>query len=138
MAATAEMSAVERAHLSREINRAIDLDAEIKAKTEELRELKARLWDAIGEPGFYRSNRGHVEIVRSNVLSVPETAYDALHEILGDRYPDLVDEVVRLKARSGLRRLLFEPGPTERQISDRLREIVQVREQVSFTFKGAA
>lgn len=126
-----------KASLSRDINKAIDLDARIKELTEQLKETKNRIWDQVGEPGLYRSNKGHVEIKQGTVLTVPTSAQADLENILGDRYPDLVDEVIGLKAKSGLRRLIFEPGPTERDLSEKLKAIVKVREQVTFTLKGA-
>lgn len=131
-------SAAKRAHLSRVINRGIEIKEQIEALNQELSEVKNQIWDMTNATGMFRTNKGHVEIKQGQVLSVPQKAQGELNRILGDRYPDLVEEAISLKAKSGLRRLIFEPGPTEREISEALKAIVTIREQTSFSFKGAA
>lgn len=140
MAAVAveEMKAAERAHLSREINRALELHAQIREREEELKAQKDKLFQMVSQqPGTYRSNKGFVEIRSSSRLGIPSHAEAGLREVLGDRFETLVEESVSLKVKPGLRRLLFEPGPAEKMLSQSLREFVTVSEQVSFTFKGA-
>ena len=130
-----EMNAAGRAHLSREINLALDLDEQIKQLTEQLGEVKKRIWDKVGAPGMYKSNRGFVQIQKRKMLSVPTESRTGLMEALGDDYHRLVEETVSLKARDGLRRLLMEPGPTERDRSADLQPFVKITESHSFTLK---
>ena len=76
--------------------------------------------------------------MQDGVLTVPATNQERLAAILGERYPELVGEDLKLSPKSGFRRLIFEPGPGERNVSDALRDVVTVREQLSFTFKQSA
>lgn len=127
----------DKAALSREINRGIEIKQQIKDLDEELKQINARIYDAVsGAPGLYRSNKGHVELKVSRVLTVPLSNQDALAGILGDRYPDLVEETLKLGAKAGLRRLLFEPGPHETELCHALKDIVSWKEQPSFSYKG--
>jgi len=137
MAVAAEkMNPAERAHLSREINRALEIDEQIKALTDELGAVKARIWEKVWEtPGTYKSNLGFVQIQTRNTISIPSDSRAGLMAALGDDYHRLVEETVSLKPKSGLRRILVEPGPTERELHTEMMPFVSVRESISFTLK---
>ncbi|MBU2051366.1 MAG: hypothetical protein KKH61_20655 [Gammaproteobacteria bacterium] len=130
-----EMNPAERAYLSREINKALELDEQIKALAVELGEVKARIWDKAGEPGTFRSNKGFVQIQARTTISIPTDSRAGLMAALGDDYHRLVEESVSLKPKSGLRRLLTTPGPAERERSVEMMPFVTVRESISFTLK---
>jgi len=137
-AAVIEKTAGEKAALSREINRLIDLDAQVKALTGELKEARGKVFGLVGEtPGLYQSNRGFVEIQRNSVLSIPKKSRAGLKKTLGVRYEEVVEEEVSVKVTDRLRNLLFSPNPADKALSDALRDHVTVRETVSFRIRGA-
>jgi len=133
-----QMSAAEKAALSRLINLGIHLSGVIEQNQEELNKIREKVYNAVGGPGKVKSNQGLVEIRKNEQITLPdgEDIRATLVELAGQRYPDLVKEEMKLKPTPAFRRILTDPGPAETALAERLRGIAQVKEVVSVRFIG--
>lgn len=167
-AATAmqERSTGEKSHLSREINRAVELDARMKEDSKELKELKETILELTGrQPGTFRGSKGFAEVGASNALSIPAenraalmaalgddytvlvqedvsltvpiANRAALQEALGDQYHALIQEDVDLKVTGPLKDLLLNPEPGLKSLSYELRDLVTIKTTLSFRLRAA-
>lgn len=139
MAKTVEqLEGADRAVLSRHINRGIMLTGQIKALEEELKEVKNEVYARVGGPGKIKSNQGMCEIRRNEIIVLPsgEDGKKALAGAAGQRYADLVEEEIKLKPTSTMKRLLSDPGPAEQFMAKAIMALVKIQEIISVRFMG--
>jgi hypothetical protein len=133
-----QMSPAERAVLSRKINQGIGLARQIEEAEEKLRAIKGEVYGMVGGPGKVKSSKGLVEIRKNEQITLPsnEDTREAIVELVGQRYNDLVEEEMKLKPTSAFRRIVTAPGPAEQHLAGELLKIAKVQEVVSVRFIG--
>jgi len=143
MVEASEMSGGERSMLSRKINAGIAITAEMKALEEQMKGIKEEIWAIVEHPSMgesvkIKSNKGLLEIRLSEVVSLVSDLKTraALVQLVGPSLSDFVEEEMVLKPTEGFKRIVKDPNPAERDLSEKLRLLAKVREQVAFRFIG--
>lgn len=125
--------------LTRWVNRAAEVSAQIKELQGELKELNGKISEKLIERGTeqYFTAKALARLSVRSSLKIDSVGAVRLTKILGERYPDMVSDVITHKPLDALKKLVLDPNPADRKLSEQAKKYVRetVTHAVSYVKK---
>ena len=144
MATTSSPSSpAEKGRQTRLINEAIGITERKTVDEARLKAIKRELGDNLAEAlknaktVTVPTRKGVCELTQVEAVSISDRQVENLHEVLADRFEELVVVEVKHKITPSLRRILVDPGPQEQDLSAAVEQCLDRKLSLRFTFRSA-